>query len=341
MQTIKLNASESSSVVNCSVCGKPSQIKIDYARLNLCADCFSIRFEKKILEANKKYSFFRRKDKIALAISGGKDSASLLVSLHKICKKIGDIELTPILIDEGIDGYRNVACKKAEELCEQFGYTLNIFSYKNLFGGTLDDAMENRHNLVKTKDSRPLHSCGYCGIFRKQALNIAAKEVGANKLALGHNADDIAQSLIMNLLGRHTDRLSQSNPIIHAKSKEGLIQRIKPLAFSTEMECALYAKLNSAPFHLGGCPYANESLRGMVKDFLNQVENQIPGTKLNLVESSIELFNDLKKPEKNYRLLKKCKTCGEPSSDSKNDLCRSCQIIQQLGFSMRQEDQHE
>lgn len=340
MKTIKLNSNTTQGDVKCSICASKSIVRVEYARLNLCANCFVTRFEKRILQANKKYQLFRREDKIAVGISGGKDSASLLVSLDKICKKIGKIELIPVLIDEGIDGYRNVAAKNAFVLCKKLGYKLNVFSYKELFGGTLDDAMNNRYNLKPIKDARPLHSCGYCGIFRKQSLSIASKKLGANKLALGHNADDIAQTLLMNLLARNTNKIIGSHPIVQQEGKEGLMPRIKPLAFNTEIECALYAVINKAEFHVGGCPYANESLRGVVKDFLNQVETQIPGTKINLVESAIELSKQKNNAKALKKTLKKCRICNEPSSDKNSQICRSCQIIEQLGFK-RQADQHE
>ena len=74
----------------------------------------------------------------------------------------------------------------------------------------------------------------------------------------------------MNLMNNQLEKAAAPWPAARRKSgKPGLVQRIKPLIFNPEIECALYAQFNNIAFHRGGCPYAGESSRGAVKDFLN------------------------------------------------------------------------
>ncbi len=101
--------------------------------------------------------------------------------------------------------------------------------------------------------------------------------------------------------------------------------------YNLEVECAYYCMINDIPFYLGGCPYANESFRGDVKDFLNTLEDKHPGMKFNLVRSSIDLRKELDKIplEKNAGKPLACLSCGEPSSKK---TCQACQFKEILGI---------
>jgi uncharacterized protein (TIGR00269 family) len=278
----------------------------------------------------------RRGDRVAVGVSGGKDSAALLYALDKLAKRIGQVTLLPVLIDEGIAGYRDVAAVNAVQLCKRLGLNLTVFSYSQLFGASMDQVMVARSQLELQQGGRQglLHSCGYCGVFRKQSLNIAATKLGANKLATGHNADDAAQTFLMNLMNNQLDKAAVGSAV-HATRVEdgGLVPRIKPLILNPEIECALYARFNQIPFHQGGCPYANESLRGSVKDFLNATEEGHPGVKLNLLKASQEIEGSLASSKKlAAKTLKQCPNCQQPFSDEESNTCRSCQLTAQLGF---------
>ncbi|MBI3587893.1 TIGR00269 family protein [Candidatus Micrarchaeota archaeon] len=329
----------------CLKCGLPAAMRMEYTMQDLCGGCFTAQFERRVAKTNRDFSLLRRGDIVAVGVSGGKDSAAMLYCLDKMAKRIGGITLKPILIDEGIEGYRNVAALKAQELCSQLGYTLQTFSYKELFSASMDEVMARRDELAQEgkEGFTPRISCTYCGVFRKQALNKAALGVGANKLAVGHNADDTAQTFMMNLMRSEPAR---NGPMGSAggeeEPQEGFARRVKPLVYNLEIECALFCKLKNLPFHLGGCPYAGESFRGYVKDFLNGAEKNYPGTKFNLLHSFLEIQKGLNggKSQKSAIAasreipMAQCTRCGEKHSGrSTGGLCKACEFLTELQFA--------
>ena len=120
------------------------------------------------------------------------------------------------------------------------------------------------------KRERKEASCTYCGVFRRTLLNRTARRIGANKLATGHNLDDEAQVVMMNVMNGDMERLARLRP---SRVQEELVPRIKPLIDVPEREIALYAFLRKIPFYMGECPYARESLRGEIKDIMNDFES--------------------------------------------------------------------
>ncbi len=310
----------------CSKCPKKAVVGLGYCGLDLCKDCFAEFFEKRVWKANKDFLMLRRGDKVAVGISGGKDSAAMLHVLNKMAKKIGQIQLFPILVDEGVHGYRPNSIKKAKELCKREGFGLDVVSFEREFGATLDAMVKKRG---QGDDEFASGACSICGVFRKKALEARAKKLGATKLAVGHNADDSAQTFLMNLMRNDSARLVRVSPA-HAEGGLGLVPRIKPLVYNLERECGLYCVVENLPFHLQECPYAKESFRGTVKDFLNLAEEKHPGVKFNVLQSSLLLQKTL--AEISPRALreggsKKCKICGSPSSSG---VCKACEYAKRL-----------
>ena len=306
---------------------------MDYAQVDLCGSCFSRLFERRVWKANREFKLFKRGDRIAVGVSGGKDSSAMLFVLSKMAEQIG-FEVLPVLVDEGIVGYRNKAMPLAEQLCEKLGLKLNVVSYKESFGKSMDEIMQLR-NAGKIHGK----SCSFCGVLRRRSLDNAAKELGANKIAVGHNADDVAQTFLMNLLRgepQRNDRFGVTSMHDQAADFEGVVPRIRPLVFNTEKEAAEYCLVNDLPFFLGECPYAVEAFRGEVKDFLNNVEEKYPGTKFNLLHSFLDGKGVKEKavsakgkagPVAAEASTVKCEKCGFPSASG---LCKACEITGML-----------
>ncbi len=312
----------------CTKCGGPAVTRLAYNQQDLCRNCFCGQFEKRVRKANHDFGLFRRGDVVAVAVSGGKDSTAMLFALDKLARDYS-FSLKPVLIDEGIGGYRNVAMKNAEQLCQKLGHELHVVTYKGEFGAGMDEVMQKRDGLALSAEGfDPKPSCTYCGVFRKQSLNKAALDVGATKLAVGHNADDIGQTFLMNLLRSETRRIGRGGAVSGAVERGGLVTRVKPLVYNLEIECAIYCRLNSLPFHLGGCPYAAESFRGQVKDFLNAAEADKPGVKFNLLQSFLKLRE--KMGDEAAGELSYCSECGAPCGGAK---CKACQFGQELMIS--------
>ncbi len=304
----------------CTKCKKrDAVITQKYSKRELCGPCFIDEFENRVYKANREFKLIRRGDRVAVAISGGKDSAALLYILTKIAKYV-KAEVFPVLIDEGIANYREKAKEKAIELCEKLGLKLTVKTFQELFGTNIDKA-----NAKKSKAWRG--SCSYCGVFRKYALNAAALELKCNKIAVGHNADDVAQTILMNLTRNEPQRFMRFGAISGVVERDGFATRVKPLIYVTERECATYCHLLHLPIHLGECPYSSDSYRGDVKDFLNNMENKHPGTKFNIIKSFLAMKSNAEKIEQKEKQIKSCVECKAPSG---GETCKACQFKKEL-----------
>lgn len=307
-------------MVLCTQCPANAIVELRYEKRNLCAECFEKLFNDRVRRAIREFNMFSRGDRVAIAISGGKDSAAVLNVLHEMAPKAG-IEVLPFLIDEGIDGYRNEAIVKAKKLCEKLGYELNVFTFKELFDNTLDEAMRKREKL-EDKQGTQITSCSLCGVWRRKGMELAAMELGATCIATGHNLDDVAQTFLMNLMRGEPDREFMFGD---ESGRAKQIRRVKPLLFCPERECALYSEMKGLPYHLGECPYSNEGFRQGVKRFLNDTERDTPGVKFALIKSYLAL-GQMKK-DRTVLPLKPCSDCGASST---GELCRPCQYTRAL-----------
>jgi uncharacterized protein (TIGR00269 family) len=296
--------------MKCDKCRSEAVIQQRYSGMHLCAAHEILDVERKIKRRMRKERSAMPGDHIAVAMSGGKDSAVTLDILVGTFGKRPDIKFSAITIDEGIEGYRNFSIPYAKDLCDQLGVPHYVVSFKDEIGHTLDDILSR---------DREEASCTYCGVFRRTLLNRKAREIGANKLATGHNLDDEAQAIMLNIMNGDTERLARLRPT-HAQ--DGLIPRIKPLMDVPEREIALYAFLKKLPFYMGECPYTSESLRGEIKDMLNDFEFRHPGTKYSVLGGFESMINCLKEKYPQVPLAK-CRTCGEPGIQQ---TCQACKL---------------
>ncbi len=294
-----------------------------YSGEKLCKKCFTLSIEDKVRATIAKYDMLEYNDRIAVAVSGGKDSLSLLHILAKIERNFPKASLVAVSVDEGIRGYRDNALKMAAENCKKLSVEHFIVSFKELYGYAQDEIVKR----LKRKESSGLTPCAYCGVLRRKALNIAAREVKANKIATGHTLDDETQTILLNILHGDPLRIAREKPFtdkVHPK----LVQRIKPFCEIPERETPLYAYTKKMRFQDMSCPYASEAMRNPIRLFLNRMEHKHAGTKFTIFKSiekirpAIEMI--VKKEE-----LNECSKCGEPTTEK---TCKACQMLQQLGM---------
>lgn len=297
--------------LKCSKCKKDAIIFQRYSGMHLCKKHFIEDVERKIKLTIRKHFNIRKNDIIAIALSGGKDSAVLLYMLHKIFGPRPDIELVAITIDEGIEGYRKHTLKTAKELTAKLGIRHIIRSFEDEFDITLDEIVSKE---------REKGACSYCGVLRKTLLNKTAIEIGATKLATGHNLDDEAQTILLNHLRGEVSRMVK---LAQPRALEGLVLRAKPLRYIPEKEVALYAIVNDLPVDFSECPYAHEAIRGEIRDMLNDFEVAHPGTKYSLLKGFDTIAPMLSKEYTSIELAK-CKICGQPCS---HEICQACKLL--------------
>lgn len=299
----------------CYVCGRPAFYRQPYSGNAFCQKCYPKVLEKRVRDHINHQRLFRPNDKIAIAVSGGKDSVSLLHILSHIECEFPKVKLVAISVDEGIEGYRNEALEIAAKNAEKLSVEHQILSFESLYKHRLDEIVE------ATRTHGQFSICAYCGILRRKALNVIAKKVDASVLATAHNLDDEAQSVIMSLMR------GDANLFSHEQSQtNGFVKRVKPLAFIPEREVALYAYLRGISFQSVPCPYASSSLRNDARTFLDNIEEKHPGMKFNIHATSKRL--QLVKGKKTK--IQFCKSCNEPSAAI---LCRSCQVLKRAGIS--------
>jgi len=265
---------------------------------------------------------FKRDDRIVVAISGGKDSAVLLDTLVRIEEEYPETELCPITIDEGIAGYRNKALTAARELTSGLNLTLTVLTFKDLFGYSLDEIVANR-------EENGLGACSYCGILRRRAINRAARELDGDVIATGHNLDDEAQTVVMNVLRGDAHRIGRVNRT-RDDTMAGFIPRVKPITKISERDVVAYAHHFSLPYHDAPCPYAHEAYRNDVRQFLNKMEHNHPGTLLAVLGSSEKIAEVMRSDTPSFQ-FNSCARCGNPTSAK---VCRVCRILEKIEEAM-------
>lgn len=305
----------------CTVCGQHEAFFFrSYSGEKLCRKCFAKSIEEKVRATIAKYQMLKFDDDVALAVSGGKDSVSLLHILAKLEKNYPKASLTAITIDEGIKGYRDEALKIAAEDCEKLGVEHHVFSFKELYGFTLDEIVKR----LKQKGKGELTPCAYCGVLRRKALNLAARKVKADKLATAHTLDDETQTILLNIFHGDVLHIAREKPVtdeVHPK----LVRRVKPFCEVPEKETALYAYIKKTKFQSTPCPYASEALRNDIRVMLNRMEGRHAGIKFTIFKSVEKIrpaIEELAKKEG----LRECSECGEPTTEK---ICKTCQMLKQ------------
>ncbi len=255
-------------------------------------------------------------DRVAVALSGGKDSTLTLYILKEMLNKV-KCELFAVTVDEGIKGYRDKAIEFAKRNTKELDLTHIIVSFKEIFGYTLNEIVEKNKVLRGARGP-----CTFCGVFRRRALNILSRELKASKVATGHNLDDESQTYLMNFFRGDIESSLKMN--CDESISELFVKRIKPLSTTPEREIAAYALVKGIPFHMDECPYAQEGMRNVVRVHMNKIESTFAGSRENFYYFMNEIIKHLKTKEKMKFKLSSCILCGEPSS---KEICKVCELL--------------
>jgi uncharacterized protein (TIGR00269 family) len=309
----------------CTLCGRNEAVfGRSYSGENLCGRCFCRTVEDRVRKTISRYEMLGPKDRIMVAVSGGKDSVTLLHIFSKIEKAFPDVVLCAGTVDEGIQEYKDEALRIAEGNCRKLGVEHFVASFKELFGYGLDEIVE----LIRKRGESGLTPCSYCGVLRRKALNTLAREAGVDKLVIAHSLDDETQTMLLNVVHGDPMRIVRSKPVLDVVHPK-FVQRVKPLCMVPEREVVFYAYLKGIKFQSIPCPYAQTALRNDIRTMLNRMEHKHAGT-LFTVFNSIEKIRPALEASAEEVKLQDCRLCGEPTV---GDLCRACQMLQELGVS--------
>jgi len=272
--------------------------------------------EKETAKTIRKYKLIFKREKVLAACSGGKDSTTLAYILKKLGYKIQAVTINP-----SIKGYSRKNITNLRAFCSENKIKLYKISFKQEFGYTLD-------GIKRILDSKGIEMayCTICGILKRYLLNKKAKELKADKIATGHNLDDEAESVFMNLLRGNIGLMARLGPITGVVKSRGFVPRIKPLYLCREEEIKAYSKLMKFPVVYERCPYAQSSYREIIRNELIDFEKKYPKTKENIINWFLRIMPGLKKSLKKGKITC-CTICGEPSQ---KNICNACTIISNL-----------
>ncbi|KAF4552627.1 putative cytoplasmic tRNA 2-thiolation protein 1 [Elsinoe fawcettii] len=274
----------------CALCPSRPIILRPSNHQRLCAPCFLSTFESLVLSTIQSHSLFSPGERIAIGASGGKDSC-VLASVLSTLNTRHNLGLTLILlsIDEGITGYRDHSLDAVRRNAASLDLPLHILSYQELYGWSMDQVVAQ----VGKKGN-----CTYCGVFRRQALDRGAARLGVRHVVTGHNADDVAETVIMNLLRGDVARLGRGTSIMTQTAggveKDGAVEvtdvkRSKPLMYAYEKEIVLYAHHKKLDYFSTECIYSPEAFRGSARTLIKNLERIRPESILDIVKSGIDM----------------------------------------------------
>jgi len=227
---------------------------------------------KKVGRAICDYRMIEDGDRVLVAVSGGKDSLTLLKILSDR-RAFVPVKYDVLAVHADL-GYACVNKEALKKFLQEKGYAFEI----------------KKRDILAGK-SRSQITCFWCSWNRRKALFEAAQEYGCNKIALGHHKDDIVQTILMNLL--FEGEISAMAP--RQEMFEGRISIIRPLAYVEEKEIEELARLSSFPLPHCTCPNGRTSKRALVRDFINGLQETCPSVKTNI-------FKSLKKIKQDYLL---------------------------------------
>lgn len=277
-------------------------------------DGFLKKFESNIKKTIKKFNLLNKKEKILVAASGGKDSTTILYLL----KKLG-YNIKALTIDTAIGSYTQQNLENIRKFCAERNIKLHTVSFKKEFGYSTCYIK----SILKSKGIN-LKSCTICGVLRRYLINKYAKKLRADKLVTGHNMDDEAESVMMNIFRNTLWLAARLGP--KTSASKYFVQRVKPLYLTSKKSVVRYSKLIKLPVKYGACPCSSESYRRFVRGMLDEWELKNPKIKGNIVNYFLRVSPELKQFYTNKN-LSTCEKCSEPSSSK---LCRACQIIRNL-----------
>ena len=273
-------------------------------------------FEERVEKTIEEYNLLSKDEKVIVAVSGGKDSTTALYILHKL-----GYSVEGMILDQLLGEYSKKNLSNIQKFCKDLGIKLHVVHMRDEYGCSVCyiKSVLDQKGIV-------MNQCSICGVIRRSVLNRKAREHSAAKIVTGHNLDDEAQSFFMNYIqGRLMDS-ARVGPMSGVVRNERFVPRIKPLYFCLEDETRRYSQLHGFPVVYDPCPCSLGSFRSEIKAILNRMEDELPGTKKAIVESSLRIRPYLSSEQKEWR-IKRCKSCGEPSS---GEICRVCAILSQV-----------
>jgi len=299
--------------MKCRKCKAPAEIPLPSHNTAFCRECFAAYFTGQVEKAIRRHDMIRPGERVLVALSGGKDSLTLMLELSRL-----GYDVTGLHVDLGIPVSSPAARAKVAGFCELHGLPLRVVELEKE-GLPIPD--------VKRYINRPI--CSACGKIKRHWFNRVALEGGFQVLATGHNLDDEVARLFANTLRWDAGYLSDQGPCLDAES--GFARKIKPLYRLTEFETACYAFLNGIEIHSAPCPYSGKASFTGHKRLWADLEHTSPGSKIAFYDGFLKRGRPASRSSwaKAGVELAPCESCGSPTSTGICGVCR-------LGIAVRE-----
>ena len=290
------------------MCGAMAVVGLRSHHSGFCEKCYPIFFRRQIKRGIESQKLFSTDDRVLVALSGGKDSLSLMLELTEM-----GYDATGLFIDLAIPQSSDEARETTENFCRERGLPLIIVDLAKE-GLPIPEA--------RKKLRRPV--CSVCGKIKRYYFNKIALEGNFDCLATGHNLDDEVSRLFSNTLRWDKAYLADQGPLLEARP--GFARKVKPLWRLTEFETANYAFLRNIPHFSKPCPYSAGASFSVLKGVLQKLENAMPGKKLDFYQGFLERGRSAFGEAENEKeaALAPCENCGSPTSSG--DLCGVCRV---------------
>jgi tRNA-5-methyluridine54 2-sulfurtransferase len=296
--------------MRCRKCRAKAILRIPRHNTAFCPNCFDQYIRDQVDRAIREDRMLTREDRVAVAVSGGKDSLALWDLLHRL-----GYATLGIHVHLGIGGYSSQSYRKVEAFARIQDLPFVTHDLRTEYGGGI-------HELSELTDRSP---CSACGVIKRYSFNKIALDAGCTVVATGHNLDDEAARLLGNLLHWQEDYLAKQSPALPS-THEKLLRKVKPLYRIAEREVAAYSVMRRIDYIVEECPMSRGSKMLVHKEVLNRLEEDAPGTKQSFYWGFLKRQRGQDVMTSDARLTP-CGRCGHPTTSK---VCAHCRLVEKL-----------
>ncbi len=293
--------------MECSNCQAEAVTYVNWKDKHYCENHFKRYFLAQVGKVLDKYEV---NGKVAVALSGGKDSSTCVEALNHFDR----IDVEPFYIDLGIGEYSQKSREYAKKLARKLENELKVIDLEEQYDTTVTALNEEEGGSA----------CGLCGMIKRYLMNKHAYENDFDHVATGHNLSDEVSSTFNNLANVYLTPFRGMKPVLEEKKKYKMVSRIKPLFFVKDEECLTYAETNDIPFYKEKCPLSKGSPTNQLKEWLHKLDEERPKILRNFAKSFMRIEERMKIDQSE---LKKCDNCGYPTATK---TCRFCRVVRKV-----------
>ncbi len=302
--------------MRCVKCKATAQVEVRRHHTAFCGPHFLEWFEAQVDRAVRRERMFGPQDRVLVAVSGGKDSLVLWDVLLRLGYRASGLHL-----NLGIGEYSQQSQEKCEAFARQRGAELLVVDIVSEYGVGVEGLAELSGRVA----------CSACGLSKRYLFNRVARERGFDVVATAHNLDDEAAVLLGNLVAGNVDALVRQSPVLDS-GHPGLVRKVKPLYRIAERETAAYAVLRGIDYVLDECPNSVGARSLLLKEALNLLERDAPGTKQSLYWNFLEKLRPLLRAASEPAALRSCLHCGQPTTA---EVCAFCRMTERVARKLR------